>query len=168
MFDNWKWLIGTYWYVPESTLLAPQFSAGQAQPQWLSDQTVWQITNYEHGYFWGNAAVLMVPVGADDTQQAPIAQRLMASVTPEGKIELTLAPLNFSTTGVVGVGGMRWNQGSWITEMQMSAPTSSGSIILHCSYMLQCQPGDAAWAKLPGTNQSVPEFLAAAGLAAVA
>ena len=36
--------------------------------------------------------------------------------------------------------------------------------LLHWAYMLQCAPGDAAWQQLPGTSQSVPAFLEAAGL----
>jgi hypothetical protein len=165
MFDNWKWLIGTYWYVPSSTLLAPLFSSDQAQPQWLSDQTVWQITGYENGYFWGNVAARMLPVGTTSTQQAPSAQRVMASVTPGGKLQMTFAPVDTSNgaAAIVGVGEMRWDQGMWLTEMQMSAPSANNAFILHWSYMLQCKPGDPAWGKLPGTEESLPEFLSAAG-----
>jgi hypothetical protein len=39
MLDNWKWLIGTYWIVPEANLTAPVF-ASEGDPIWLSDQTV--------------------------------------------------------------------------------------------------------------------------------
>lgn len=165
MFDNWKWLAGTYWYVPAACLRAPLFAGNETKPVWMSDQTVWQITGYENGYFWGNVAVSLAPEVSSEPPQ-PTAQVVMASVTPEGDLHMTFMPADGSggSQATVGIGRMRWRDGAWAAEMQMSTTPSDGTVILHWAYMLQCIPGDAAWEQLPGTSQSVPDFLASAGI----
>jgi hypothetical protein len=165
MFDNWQWLRGTYWYVPTENLTAPIFSLERKPPLWLSDQTVWQIDDYANGYASGSAAVRMQPTTPGANQQSPRAQFLTASITPEGNVHMTFIPYESSgSAGSVGVGHMRWRDGMWTAEMQMSSPLSDKSVILHWAYMLQCKPEDEAWQQLPGTDQSLPEFLEAAGL----
>lgn len=165
MFDSWKWLIGTFWIVPEEYLAAPWFPPGGEQPRWLLDQTVWQITGYAGGYFWGNTAVRLAPPAKSGDESTPAAQRLMASITPEGNVHITFVPE--SSTGdaqaTIGIGNMRWRDGAWMAEMQMSAPAGSGGRILHWACMQQCTPDDAAWQQLPGTSQSLPDFMSAAG-----
>ncbi len=165
MFKNWQWLAGTYWYVPGANLSAPSFSSDRERPLWLVDQTVWQIIDYRDGYFWGNVAALLIPADSDDTGATPTAQRVMASVTPEGNLHMTFVPVDQSgdQSSVLGIGNMRWQDGSWAAEMQMSTVMGAGSYVLHWAYMRQCVPGDAAWEQLPGTDQSLPEFMAAAG-----
>jgi hypothetical protein len=59
---------------------------------------------------------------------------------------------------------MRWRDGAWTAQMQMSITPSDDALLLHWAYMLQCALGDAAWQQLPGTSQSVPAFLESAGL----
>lgn len=163
MTDNWQWLAGTYWYVPASCLAAPLFPQGSTQPLWMADQTVWQITGYKHGYFWGNTAAQLHPAGSGPSDQAPAPQRLTASITPDGTLHMTF--VGAGSAAVIGLGKMVWQDGAWAALMQMSAPASENSLLLHWAYMFQCQPGDPAWERLPGTDMSVPEFLAAAGFA---
>ena len=165
MFDNWQWLASTYWYVPAVSLPAPLFSRNRKRPMWLSDQTVWQIIGYKNGYFWGYAAVRMEPAAGGESAQ-PVAQVLTASVTPEGNVHMTFMPVKPSggSPGNVGIGHMRWRDGAWMAQMQMSSAPSDDALVLHWANMVQCGPGDAAWQQLPGTSQSVPAFLESAGL----
>lgn len=165
MFDSWQWLVGTFWIVPAGNLSAPLFASDRDQPIWLSDQTVWQITGHANGYFWGNAAVRMVPATQGSEPSSPVAQRLTASITPEAGVHMTFIPLatKGDAQGSIGIGHMRWRDGAWMAEMQMSAPLGSNQRILHWAYMVQCKPGDAEWQQLPGTGQSLPEFMKAAG-----
>ena len=46
----------------------------------------------------------------------------------------------------------------WTFEMQMA--TGAMSVLAHWSYMYQCKSGDACETTLPGTNQSLADFLA--------
>jgi len=165
MSDRWSWLAGTFWIVPEANLAAPMFSTSGGDPVWLLDQTVWQITGYADGYFWGNTAAQMMrrPEGDDDA--TPSAQLLTGSVTPEGSIHMTFVPLSSTGGGsnVIGIGNMRRRDESWMAEMQMSTPVGSTQLVLHWAYMVQCTPDDPTWHQLPGTTQSLPEFLRAAG-----
>lgn len=169
MSENWEWLAGTYWYVPVENLSAPLITLGREEPVWMVDQTVWQITGYRNGYFWGNVAELIRPVVAaagQDSSATPAAQKLAASVTPEGTIYMAFISGNTSSSAVpmpLGLGRMRLRDGAWAAEMQMATAPNSTAQILHWASMLQCAPGDPVWEKLPGTDMSVPEFLAAAG-----
>src|SRR5262249_6302121 len=116
------------------------------------------------GYFWGYAAVSMEPAAGGGSAQ-PVAQLLTASVTPDGNLHITFMPVDSSGgPATVGVGRMLWRDGAWTAQMQMSSTTSDDAVVLHWAYMLQCTPGDAVWQQLPGTSQSVPEFLESAGL----
>jgi hypothetical protein len=169
MFENWQWMVGTFWIVPPGNLGAPVFAAGGSDPVWLSDQTVWQVTGAKNGYFWGNTAARMRPPGTGE-DAAPVAQRMMASVTPEGNVHITFIPVasdggasDSGAEAIIGIGNMRWREGAWMAEMQMSAPFGSSGRVLHWAYMVQCTPDDPAWQHLPGTSQSLPEFMEAAG-----
>ncbi len=169
MSNNWDWLVGTYWYVPAENLSAPLITLDRADPVWMVDQTVWQITGYRNGYFWGNVAEQIRPALAGvggGSSATPTAQKLTASVTPEGTIYMAFISGSTSTSAVpmpLGLGRMRLRDGAWAAEMQMATAPNSATQILHWASMLQCAPGDPAWEKLPGTDMSVPEFLAAAG-----
>lgn len=165
MREDWNWLAGTYWYVPTPSLPAPVFSLEREGPLWLSDQTVWQITGSANGYLWGNTAVRLSPAAAGEGQQPPSAQLLTASVTPDGTVHMTFLPRDTADGAqpTVGLGRLRQDGGAWRFEMQMSVAPSPTSLLLHWAFMLQCRPGDPAWQQLPGTGQSLPDFLAAAG-----
>ena len=52
---RWSWLANTYWYVPTSNLPAVLFNSSTGTLAPVSDQTVFQITGYRDGYFWGKA-----------------------------------------------------------------------------------------------------------------
>jgi hypothetical protein len=86
---------------------------------------------------------------------------MMASTTPEGNVHITFVPMDpgSDAEGIIGIGNMRWRDGAWTAEMQMSAPFGSKGRVLHWAYMIQCTPADAAWQQLPGTTQSLPEFM---------
>lgn len=167
MENDWKWLEGTCWYVPEESLTAPMFTSDGAHPVWMIDQTVWQITDYRDGYFWGNAAVGLQPALAGSEPGAPGAQRLLGSVTPEGNVHLTFIAAGSADDQppTIGLGVMRQREKEWMFEMQMSN-TANSATVLHWAWMAQCVPGEPAWEHLPGTDGSLPEFLAAAGIAA--
>ncbi len=51
--SDWSWLLNTYWYVPEENLLAYEVVASTGAITPIQDQTVFQITGYDGGYFWG-------------------------------------------------------------------------------------------------------------------
>jgi hypothetical protein len=84
---------------------------------------------------------------------------------PEGNIHITFIPVGSADDGEgpIGIGNMRWRDGSWTAQMQMSAPFGSDRQVLHWAYMVQCKPDDLEWERLPGTNQSLPDFMQAAG-----
>ncbi|HEV7995887.1 MAG TPA: hypothetical protein VGP52_06495 [Stellaceae bacterium] len=55
--ERWRWLAHTYWYVPRANLLALASSPARKTPVPVSDQTVYYISDYAGGYFWGTTAV---------------------------------------------------------------------------------------------------------------
>ncbi|OZG69738.1 hypothetical protein BTA51_29375 [Hahella sp. CCB-MM4] len=162
--EDWSWLAGTFWYVPELYLPAPQFSPDGEPPIWMSDQTVWQITEYEKGYFWGNCAVSVTLAEDAPANDTPNGLCLTGSITPDGRVLMSFMPINpaGSALATSGFGVTTLRETEWVFEMQMSA-NQNGSLLLHWAYMYQCRPGDAAWEELPGTKYSVPGFLEAAG-----
>ncbi|MBS1914315.1 MAG: hypothetical protein JST22_20160 [Bacteroidetes bacterium] len=165
MAIDWAWLAGTFWYVPRESLPAPAFVQDSEQPLWLTDQTVWWITGYRDGYFWGYAAVQLHPPVPGSANSAPAGQRLMGSVTPEGAVHITFIASDAESgrAPTIGLGTMRWREPEWRFEMQMS-DTVSGATVLHWAWMMQCVPGGPFWICLPGTDVSLPEFLNAAGI----
>ncbi|MEN9867690.1 MAG: hypothetical protein RL748_3280, partial [Pseudomonadota bacterium] len=50
---QWAWLTDTYWYVRTPDLPALQLDPEDNLLSWLVDQTVWHISGYKNGYFWG-------------------------------------------------------------------------------------------------------------------
>ena len=77
---DWSFLVGTTWIVPPSDLNAYQLQ-GTGAPTGnspttspptivrLQDQTVYQITGYENGYFWG---VISVTLGVGSAGTSPV------------------------------------------------------------------------------------------------
>lgn len=166
MTQPWQWLAQTYWYVPERFLAAPQLDPAGGPPVWMVDQTVWQIEDCRHGYFWGNTAILLYGQGDDPSTQRVMGRRLAGSLTPEGSVQMSFMPetRRGASQATVGTGRFRRDAaGLWAFEMQMG--TGATDLVVHWADMLQCRPGDAAWDRLPGTPYSVPELLAAAGFA---
>lgn len=162
MTTTWNFLKGTYWYVPFKSLLAMQMSPTDGTVTQMIDQTVWQITNYENGYFWGNCAALLYEKDTTPTA-VPSSFRIMGSITPQGKVLIAFMPINQlgALLETTGFGAMREQEKSWVFEMQMASGTSN--VVTHWAFMEETQPNDVSWKQLPGTNYSVPNFLAAAG-----
>lgn len=152
---RWRWLEDTYWYVPTSGLPAYVFSSGNSKPRRTLDQTVYYISEYRNGYFWGET---VAQLGTSD----PTCLTLAGSVTPEGAIHLTFIPEGSNLTGAptVGVGKMRKKDRKWTMENQMSSGPGSRLQVLHWAYMYQSWPRDSSWKSLPGVDMSVREFMA--------
>lgn len=148
-----KYLEGTVWIVPPSTLLAYEYSSGTAIP--VSDQTVWVITRYDQGYFFGESYTTL--------NGTPSSQRkIVGSVTPSGHVYMTFYPLSSSTqdTDIVnGIGTFEKHKGDYVFVMQMNSPENSLTGLSHWSYMISVEPDDYFYQHLPGVNMSVPEFI---------
>jgi hypothetical protein len=160
---DWSWLKDTYWYVLPENLPALQYDAAKNTLAWIVDQTVWHITDYRDGYFWGITSVLTrdaeeaLPTHGRGSQPTGLA--LLGSITPEGRVHLTFvadAALT-SRSATIGIGRAVPRDGSWSLEMQMSS--GSRERTAHWAYMVRTQPGDPSWTSLPGIGLSVPEML---------
>ena len=153
VFD-WRWLEGTTWYVPTSGLPAYVYSPSNNQLAPVQDQTVYTITGYRNGYFWGRTATKL-------GKSAVSCKSLVGSVTPEGSIYLTFTnyPVVDSAVTTIGMGNMVLKANQWTMANQMSTGSSAAQVG-HWAYMLQSRPGSASWYSLPGVNMSVPDFMA--------
>ncbi|WP_421695244.1 hypothetical protein [Aestuariivirga sp.] len=150
---DWRWLNGTTWIVPTTGLPAYVYVPSSNVLTPVQDQTVYQITGYRNGYFWGRTSTKL---GSGSIT----CKSLVGSVTPEGKIYLTFTnyPFTEGTESTVGIGNMTRKLGQWTMANQMSTGTSSVQIG-HWAYMVQSYPGTTSWASLPGANMSVPSFM---------
>lgn len=147
---DWSWLQNTYWIVPPANLPSILFDATKNVLAPASDQTVYHITGYRAGYFWGKN---VTQVG-----RLPVAcSSLVGSVTPNGRVLLSFTTVQNggSVTAQQGFGEMVLQNGAWTMLNQ----TSTASFA-HWAYMVQSRPGEASWASLPGVRKSVPDFLA--------
>ena len=151
---DWRWLNGTTWYVPTTGLPAYIYSPDGNQLVPIQDQTVYTITGYRNGYFWGRTASKL---GSYDVS----CLSLVGSVTPEGKIYLTFTayPYVDDPEPTIGVGTMTRKQSQWTMENQMSSGSATAQVG-HWAYMVQTRPNTASWSSLPGVNMSVPDFMA--------
>jgi len=160
---DWNWLKDTYWYVQDTWLPALQFDASKNTISWLVDQTVWHITGYRDGYFWGVTAALVYTAGeevpARGPRSHPNASTLIGTITPDGAVELTFVENSGRSSGpTVGVGRIVEKEGRRSFEMQMSTGTGD-PLTAHWAYMMQTRKGEPSWEKLPGVGLSVPEML---------
>lgn len=153
VFD-WRWLEGTTWYVPTNGLPAYVYTPGTNELVPVQDQTVYTITGYRNGYFWGRTAARL-------GDNATTCKSLVGSVTPEGKIYLTFTDYPFSqgSTSTNGFGQMVRKGRQWTMANQMSTGSTAAQIG-HWAYMVQTKPGSASWYSLPGVNMPVPAFMA--------
>lgn len=164
---RWQWLAHTYWYVPREYLLAVASSPTLRTPIPVSDQTVYYISNYAGGYFWGTTAVSYGQPGRSAASGGVSCLQLVGSVTPEGKLHLTFtllgsqpSPSGGSTSEpTVGLGTMTRQGYRWTMENQMSTLAAGELLLTHWAYMYQCKPTEPCFAELPGVGISVPEFL---------
>ncbi len=123
----------------------------------------WRPQPTQLPYFWGNTAILLYERGEDPGDQRVMGRRLAGSLTPEGSVQMSFMPetRRGASQATAGTGRCRRRDGAWAFEMQMG--TGATDLGVHWADMLQCQPGDPAWERLPGTPYSVPDLLAAAG-----
>ena len=160
---DWSWLQDTYWYVLPENLSALQFNPDDDTLAWVVDQTVWHITGYLNGYFWGVSSTLILQGGEQTPERGPgsrpVCFTMMGSITPEGQVYLTFIPGNASSSrsATTGIGRAIEHKNNWSLEMQMSS--SNDERTAHWAYMTRVQPGDASWESLPGVGISVPEML---------
>jgi len=145
---RWQWLANTYWYVPKANLPAIIYNSGNGDVIPIQDQTVYHISGYREGYFWGET---VAQYGAT----APSSSSVIGSVTPQGKLLLSF---NSGSTIIQGIGTMTRKNGGWTMENQMFTGSTSVQIG-HWAYMVQTRPGMKSWNNLPFVNQSVPTFL---------
>lgn len=158
---TYDFLTGTQWYVPPATLPAVQMNLQNGTIVPLVDQTVWDITNSDHGYFWGRVVTVIRPWGSPPSSGIPSCARMLGSVTPDGHAYITFVDSDQKTTvgAVRGIGTLtRPGSGAWRFQMQMSTGTTG--VVAHWSYMDQCKRGQACQTKLPGSNLSLSQFLA--------
>jgi hypothetical protein len=159
---DWSWLQETYWYVPPRSLRALQLDPDTNTLAWAVDQTVWHITGYRAGYFWGVSATVLRQVGEETSGGSgsrPVCFRMLGSITPEGRVHLTFIPAASSSSraATIGIGTAVAHGEGWRLEMQMSS--GSGVRTAHWAYMTAVRPGDPSWDSLPGVDVSVPQML---------
>lgn len=161
--SDWRWLQDTYWYVLPANLPALQLNSDNDLLTWVIDQTVWHITGYRNGYFWGVSATLILKDREKMAQHGPGSQpvcfTMLGTITPEGRIHLTFIrdPKFSSGAPTIGIGRAVPYQNDWRLEMQMSS--GAGEQTAHWAYMARVQPDDPSWESLPGVGLSVPEML---------
>lgn len=160
VLSPWSWLKDTYWCVPSVNLPALRFDQDDNTLTWLIDQTVWHISGYRIGYFWGVSSAIMRTAGEEAPKRGPGSQpqgtTMLGSITPEGRVHLTF--IQKSGSVVIGLGELVQRGAEWAFEMQMST-TLRTKTTAHWAYMIQVQPGDPDWDSLPGVGLSVPDML---------
>lgn len=141
------------WVVPPQTLLAYLYDNANLTP--VSDQTVWVFSAYNQGYFAGQSYTAI--------NNSTLSLRyLIGSVTSEGKVFITFYSGTSTNTDLVsGIGNLNvTSSGQCTFIMQMNSGQNGVSGLTHWSYMVPVNPGDAFYNNLPGTQMSVPQFLA--------
>jgi len=158
---TWDFLADTHWYVPVGGLPALQFASDDNSLSWRGDQTVWHITDYANGYFWGACSAALFSQGEANEETPPSVQqsRLVGSVSGDGRVLIDFMTGSGSRGSVItGYGQMVKLEGEWVFQMQMSTPAGGGQLF-HWANMRQTKPGEPSFAKLPGVNYSVPDML---------
>lgn len=141
------------WVVPPDTLLAYLYDNANATA--VSDQTVWVMSSYNQGYFTGQSYTAI--------NNSILSQKyLIGSVTSKGNVYITFySGTSTSTDLVTGIGNLYIkSSGQCSFTMQMNSGQNGVSGLTHWSYMIPVNPGDVFYNNLPGTNMSVPQFLA--------
>ncbi len=141
------------WIVPPQTLLAYLYSNATSTP--VSDQTVWVISSYNQGYFTGQSY--------SEIDNSILSQKYMiGTVTSEGRVLITFySGTSTSTDLISGMGNLTVkSSGQCSFTMQMNSGQNGVSGLVHWSYMIPVKPGDYFYNNLPGTNMSVPQYLA--------
>lgn len=161
--SDWSWLQDTYWYVLPENLPALQFDPDDDTLAWVIDQTVWHITRFQNGYFWGVSSTLIQQGEQQSLQQrdgsSPVCFTMLGTITPEGQIHLTFIPCKASSSrsATIGMGCAVEYRNNWSLEMQMSSGNDERTA--HWAYMTRVEQGEPSWESLPGVGISVPEML---------
>lgn len=159
---DWGWLADTYWYVPQPDLPALQLDPDSNVLSWLVDQTVWHISGYKNGYFWGVTAAVMYNAGEELPAHGPRSRighlTMLGTVLPNGQIQITFLPGGKGGSTTIGFGQMVKVGEAWTFEMQMSSDRG-GNRLLHWANMVETHDGEASWNQLPGVDLSVPQML---------
>jgi hypothetical protein len=158
-------LTNTYWYVPTAYLPALKYDPDTGTGAAVSDQTVWRITHSADGYFWGNTAAVFSGENAGIAGRAPACSKMVGTVTPSGNVLISFVNTsNRAASTITGFGRLKDLGGGKVFEMQMT--TGQQTMTLHWAEMARCEPGQACWAKLPGSDLGVEAFLAQCDAAA--
>lgn len=146
---DWSSLAGSTWIVPKTNLPAVSFDPATQVISKTRDQTVYQVTGYRDGYFWG-------PTAARLGNGPIVCKSMVGSITPQGEVLLLFTQQlgNGQTQLNQGFGQMIRRNGQWTMQNQTGTSTFA-----HWAYMVQAHPGDAAWESLPGVGMSVDEFM---------
>lgn len=158
---TWDFLADTYWYVTYPDLPALQFSPDDNVLTWKGDQTVWHISGYKNGYFWGVSSALVFDEGDNSSKrgQSPGLRSMVGTVTASGQVQITFVRSSRRGDSIItGFGQMAKVDGQWAFQMQMTA-SSSDDQTLHWANMMQTKEGEESWDKLPGVDFSVPGML---------
>jgi hypothetical protein len=160
--DRYEFLKGSQWYVPTATLPAISVDPSTAAVTPLIDQTVWNITGYQSGYFTG-VSIALFQSPTTGTAKFPVScTDMVGSVTPSGVVLISFfnpSDPNAAANATIGTGTLaKEANGVWRFTMQMT--TGSRSVIAHWSYMNQCKKGEACVGKLPGADLSLQSFIA--------
>jgi hypothetical protein len=159
---DWSWLADTYWYVPRPDLPALQIDPEDNVLSWLVDQTVWHISGYQSGYFWGVTAALTYDAGEEPPAAGPGSRighlTMLGTLLPEGQVQITFLSDRKGSSPTIGFGQMVRVGEAWTFEMQMSTDRR-GNRLLHWANMVQTREGEASWNDLPGVGLSVPQML---------
>lgn len=152
--NKWQWFENTYWYCSANCMPAIQTQSSNTFT-WVMDQTVWHITGYRDGYFWGVSSVLLTPMEEEPNPEEKSDSTFFASITLEGQVHITFAPSQSSVpTTTTGFGKITPHHGQPSFEMQVSSGPAS-NMLVHWAYMVKVEPGEPAWEYLPGTRTSV-------------
>lgn len=154
---TWDFLTDTYWYVTYPDLPALQFSSSDNVLSWTGDQTVWHISGYKNGYFWGVSSALMFDPESSGRTQSPQQRSMVGTVTANGQVQISFIGSKRFQDTVTGFGHMSKLEEQWVFQMQMA--TSSDNTTLHWANMMQTSKGEPSWHKLPGVNCSVADML---------
>ncbi|MBC3919117.1 hypothetical protein H8L32_16620 [Undibacterium sp. CY18W] len=158
---SWDFLADTYWYVTYPDLPALQFSASDNLLNWKVDQTVWHISGYKNGYFWGVSSAIIVDAGESSSgpRASPQQRSMVGTVTANGQVQISfIRGGGLRESIVTGFGHMSKLDQQWVFQMQM-ATSGGGEETLHWANMLETKRGDPNWNNLPGVNCSVPSML---------
>lgn len=159
--STWNFLANTYWYVSYLDLPALEFSPSDNLLSWKVDQTVWHISGYKNGYFWGVSSAMIVDADEDSGRRSasPQQRSMVGTVTANGQVQISfIRGSGLRESIVTGFGHMSRLDQQWVFQMQM-ATSGGGEETLHWANMIETRPGDPSWDNLPGVNCSVQSML---------